>query len=166
MKYIATSVVAMLLLSGCDNTQSNNSSPSETEVGVVTLKSQPVSVVSELTGRTSAALSAEVRPQVGELSRNAYLRKVIWSRLDSLSTRLMRPVIRLHGMKPGSITTSTGTGKADCQKAQRYARLVKENGVSQQDADDAQSTCAQDKASVEAKKPHWKLRALILTGPR
>ena len=58
MKYIATSVVAMLLLSGCDNTQSNNSSPSETEVGVVTLKSQPVSVVSELTGRTSAALSA------------------------------------------------------------------------------------------------------------
>ncbi len=84
MKYIATSVVAMLLLSGCDNTQSNNSSPSETEVGVVTLKSQPVSVVSELTGRTSAALSAEVRPQVGELSRNAYLRKVIWSRLDSL----------------------------------------------------------------------------------
>ncbi|HGW5165675.1 TPA: hypothetical protein ACNIIL_002714, partial [Escherichia coli] len=28
MKYIATSVVAMLLLSGCDNTQSNNSSPS------------------------------------------------------------------------------------------------------------------------------------------
>ncbi len=42
--------------------------------------------------------------------------------------------------------------KADCQKAQRYARLVKENGVSQQDADDAQSTCAQDKASVEAKK--------------
>ncbi|HAP0624521.1 TPA: multidrug transporter, partial [Escherichia coli] len=24
MKYIATSVVAMLLLSGCDNTQSNN----------------------------------------------------------------------------------------------------------------------------------------------
>ncbi len=112
MKYIATSVVAMLLLSGCDNTQSNNSSPSETEVGVVTLKSQPVSVVSELTGRTSAALSAEVRPQVGELSRNAYLRKVIWSRLDSLSTRLMRPVIRLHGMKPGSITTSTGTGKS------------------------------------------------------
>lgn len=67
MKYIATSVVAMLLLSGCDNThtQSNNSSPLETEVGVVTLKSQPVSVVSELTGRTSAALSAEVRPQVG-----------------------------------------------------------------------------------------------------
>jgi membrane fusion protein (multidrug efflux system) len=29
---------------------------------------------------------------------------------------------------------------------------VKDNGVSRQDADDAQSTCAQDKASVESKK--------------
>ncbi len=35
------------------------------EVGVVTLQSQPVPVVSQLTGRTTASLSAEVRPQVG-----------------------------------------------------------------------------------------------------
>lgn len=55
-------------------------------------------------------------------------------------------------MKPGSITTSTGTGKSRLPESAAYARLVKENGVSQQDADDAQSTCAQDKASVEAKK--------------
>lgn len=41
---------------------------------------------------------------------------------------------------------------ADCQKAQRYARLVNDDGVSRRDADDAQATCAQDKASVEAKK--------------
>ncbi len=41
------------------------------EVGVVTLKSQPVSVISELTGRTTASLSAEVRPQVGGIIQNA-----------------------------------------------------------------------------------------------
>ena len=35
------------------------------EVGVVTLHGQPVPVVSSLTGRTTASLSAEVRPQVG-----------------------------------------------------------------------------------------------------
>lgn len=101
MKYIATSVVAMLLLSGCDNTQSNNSSPSETEVGVVTVKSQPVSVVSELTGRTSAALSAEVRPQVGGIIQKRLFKEGDLVKLDSRSTRLMRPVIRLHGMKLG-----------------------------------------------------------------
>lgn len=155
MKYIATSVVAMLLLSGCDNThtQSNNSSPSETEVGVVTLKSQPVSVVSELTGRTSAALSAEVRPQVGGI-----IQKRLFKEGDLVKAG--QPLYQIDAASyqaawneaRAALQQAQTLVKADCQKAQRYARLVKENGVSQQDADDAQSTCAQDKASVEAKK--------------
>ncbi|HFV5968356.1 TPA: efflux RND transporter periplasmic adaptor subunit [Escherichia coli] len=155
MKYIATSVVAMLLLSGCDNTQSNNSSPSETEVGVVTLKSQPVSVVSELTGRTSAALSAEVRPQVGGI-----IQKRLFKEGDLVKAG--QPLYQIDAASYQAAWNEARAAlqqaqaqalvKADCQKAQRYARLVKENGVSQQDADDAQSTCAQDKASVEAKK--------------
>ena len=153
MKYIATSVVAMLLLSGCDNTQSNNSSPSETEVGVVTVKSQPVSVVSELTGRTSAALSAEVRPQVGGI-----IQKRLFKEGDLVKAG--QPLYQIDAASyqaawneaRAALQQAQALVKADCQKAQRYARLVKENGVSQQDADDAQSTCAQDKASVEAKK--------------
>ncbi|HGX2097463.1 TPA: efflux RND transporter periplasmic adaptor subunit [Escherichia coli] len=155
MKYIATSVVAMLLLSGCDNThtQSNNSSPSETEVGVVTLKSQPVSVVSELTGRTSAALSAEVRPQVGGI-----IQKRLFKEGDLVKAG--QPLYQIDAASyqaawneaRAALQQAQALVKADCQKAQRYARLVKENSVSQQDADDAQSTCAQDKASVEAKK--------------
>lgn len=155
MKYIATSVVAMLLLSGCDNThtQSNNSSPSETEVGVVTLKSQPVSVVSELTGRTSAALSAEVRPQVGGI-----IQKRLFKEGDLVKAG--QPLYQIDAASyqaawneaRAALQQAQALVKADCQKAQRYARLVKENGVSQQDADDAQSTCAQDKASVESKK--------------
>ncbi|HDH3134238.1 TPA: efflux RND transporter periplasmic adaptor subunit [Escherichia coli] len=153
MKYIATSVVAMLLLSGCDNTQSNNSSPSETEVGVVTVKSQPVSVVSELTGRTSAALSAEVRPQVGGI-----IQKRLFKEGDLVKAG--QPLYQIDAASyqaawneaRAALQQAQALVKADCQKAQRYARLVKENGVSQQDADDAQSTCAQDKASVAAKK--------------
>jgi membrane fusion protein (multidrug efflux system) len=153
MKYIATSVVAMLLLSGCDNTQSNNSSPSETEVGVVTVKSQPVSVVSELTGRTIAALSAEVRPQVGGI-----IQKRLFKEGDLVKAG--QPLYQIDAASyqaawneaRAALQQAQALVKADCQKAQRYARLVKENGVSRQDADDAQSTCAQDKASVEAKK--------------
>ncbi|PZT64677.1 efflux transporter periplasmic adaptor subunit, partial [Escherichia coli] len=153
MKYIATSVVAMLLLSGCDNTQSDNSSPSETEVGVVTVKSQPVSVVSELNGRTSAALSAEVRPQVGGI-----IQKRLFKEGDLVKAG--QPLYQIDAASyqaawneaRAALQQAQALVKADCQKAQRYARLVKENGVSQQDADDAQSTCAQDKASVEAKK--------------
>ncbi len=163
MKYIATSVVAMLLLSGCDNTQSNNSSPSETEVGVVTLKSQPVSVVSELTGRTSAALSAEVRPQVGGIIQKRLFKEGDLVKagqplyqIDAASYQAAWNEARSYqaawNEARAALQQAQALVKADCQKAQRYTRLVKENGVSQQDADDAQSTCAQDKASVEAKK--------------
>ncbi|EFA6621614.1 efflux RND transporter periplasmic adaptor subunit [Escherichia albertii] len=153
MKYIATTVVAVLLLSGCDNTQSNNISVAETEVGVVTLKPQSISVISELTGRTSAALSAEVRPQVGGIIQKRLFNEGDLVKagqplyqIDSASYRAAWNEAR------AALQQAQALVKADCQKAQRYARLVKENGVSQQDADDAQSVCAQDKASVEAKK--------------
>lgn len=64
MKYITTTIAALFLLSGCDNAPTASPERPAQEVGIVTLKSQPVSVVSDLTGRTTAALSAEVRPQV------------------------------------------------------------------------------------------------------
>lgn len=64
MKKITTAIATLCLLSGCDNAQTSTPPPSLAEVGVVTLKSQPVSIISELTGRTAAAISAEVRPQV------------------------------------------------------------------------------------------------------
>ena len=63
MKTITTSIAALLLLTGCDNAQTSAPQRPLPEVGIVTLMSQPVSVVSELTGRTAAAMSAEVRPQ-------------------------------------------------------------------------------------------------------
>lgn len=66
MKYIIAPIAtALFLLSGCDNAQTSAPQQPAPEVGVVTLQSQPVPVVSQLTGRTTASLSAEVRPQVG-----------------------------------------------------------------------------------------------------
>lgn len=77
---------------------------------------------------------------------------MIWSRLDSLYQIDAASYQAAWNEARAALQQAQALVKADCQKAQRYARLVKENGVSQQDADDAQSTCAQDKASVEAKK--------------
>lgn len=63
--YLAPIAAALFLLSGCDNAQNASPQQMTQEVGVVTLHGQPVPVVSSLTGRTTASLSAEVRPQVG-----------------------------------------------------------------------------------------------------
>ena len=152
MKYITTTIAALFLLSGCDNGSTPSQLPTQ-EVGIVTLKSQPVSIVSELTGRTSAAMSAEVRPQV-----TGIIQKRLFNEGDNVKAG--QPLYQIepdsfraaYNEAAAALKQAQALVAADCAKAQRYAQLVKENGVSRQDADDAASTCAQDRASVESKK--------------
>ena len=153
MKYITTTIAALFLLSGCDNAPTDASQRPAQEVGVVTLKSQPVSIVSDLTGRTAAAMSAEVRPQV-----TGIIQKRLFTEGDNVKAG--QPLYQIepdsfratYNEAAAALKQSQALVAADCAKSQRYAQLVKENGVSRQDADDAASTCAQDKASVESKK--------------
>lgn len=146
MKKITTSIAALLLLTGCDNAQTSAPQRPLPEVGIVTLMSQPVSVVSELTGRTTAAMSAEVRPQVGGI-----IQKRLFTEGDTVKAGQA-----LYQIDPSSyraafdeaaaaLKQAQALVQADCQKARRYAQLVKDDGVSRQDAEDAKSTCAQDK---------------------
>ena len=53
-----------LALTGCDEKQAQQGAQQVPEVGVVTLKSEPLQIKTELPGRTSAYRIAEVRPQV------------------------------------------------------------------------------------------------------
>ncbi|WP_194207179.1 efflux RND transporter periplasmic adaptor subunit [Superficieibacter sp. 1612_C1] len=146
-------VAALFLLSGCNDAQTTAQTPSTPEVGIVTLKGQAVHVVSELTGRTTAALSAEVRPQVGGI-----IQKRLFTEGDEVKAG--QPLYQIdpssyraaYNEAAAALTQAQSLVVSDCQKARRYAALVKDNGVSRQDADDAQSTCEQDKASVASKK--------------
>lgn len=152
MKLIKTTLMAAIALVGCDNaTPPAQRAPQE--VGIVTLKSQPLEVTSQLTGRISAALSAEVRPQVGGI-----IQKRLFTEGDTVKAGQA-----LYQIDPSSYRAAFNEANAalkqaqalvvsDCQKATRYAQLVKVEGVSRQDAEDAQSTCAQDRASVASKK--------------
>lgn len=56
-----------LMLAGCDsgNNQQGGAQQQMPEVGIVTLKTEALNVMTELPGRTSAYRIAEVRPQVG-----------------------------------------------------------------------------------------------------
>lgn len=153
MKLRNMTLLAALALVGCDNATAPAPQQAAQEVGVVTLKSQPLAVSSQLTGRTSAALSAEVRPQVGGI-----IQKRLFNEGDTVKAGQA-----LYQIDPASyraafdeadaaLKQAQALVSADCQKASRYAQLVKSDGVSRQDADDAQATCAQDRASVAAKK--------------
>lgn len=55
---------ATLILAACGQSAATQPAPKAAEVGVVTLKSQALDVTRELPGRTVAAETAEIRPQI------------------------------------------------------------------------------------------------------
>lgn len=85
-----------LALTGCDDKQDQQGGQQMPEVGVVTLKTEPLQITTELPGRTVAYRIAEVRPQVsGIILKRNFVEEVILKR-ESLSIRLiLRPTRRL-----------------------------------------------------------------------
>ncbi|TDS98191.1 membrane fusion protein (multidrug efflux system) [Rahnella sp. BIGb0236] len=145
-------LIMLFALSGCDNSPTAPPAAAPTEVGVVTLKAQPFNLVSELTGRTTATLTADVRPQVGGI-----IQKRLFTEGDTVKAGQALYQIDPSSYKAtydqaaAALKSANALVLSDCQKARRYAVLVKEQGVSQQDAEDAQSACAEDRASVDEK---------------
>lgn len=151
MKY--SILIIVLILSGCDKSETSHPISQIQDVGIVILETEPVNIVSELTGRVTDALSAEVRPQVGGI-----VQKRLFDEGDVVNAGQA-----LYQIDPSSYQATLNEAKAslkqaqallqgDCQKSKRYSKLVKYDGVTLQDADDAKALCIQDEANVEAKK--------------
>ncbi len=123
------------------------------EVGVVVIQPQRVALTTELAGRTSAHLIAEVRPQVGG---------IIQKRLFNEGADVKAGEV-LYQIDPASYQAAYNSAKAALArveanliparlKSERYKDLVKINAVSQQDYDDATAALKQAEADVEAGK--------------
>lgn len=86
-----------LALTGCDDKQAQQGGQQMPAVGVVTVKTEPLQITTELPGRTSAYRIAEVRPQVSGiiLKRNFKEGSDIEAGV-SLSIRLILRPIRRH----------------------------------------------------------------------
>ena len=121
------------------------------EVGVVVVSAAPVNMTTELSGRTSAYLMSDVRPQVGGLikarlfTEGGYVKQgQPLYQIDPapFQAQYASAAAALAQAKAGLTTTRL--------KADRYAELVKINGVSRQDNDDAQAALAQAEAGVQS----------------
>ncbi|ARP94359.1 efflux RND transporter periplasmic adaptor subunit [Bordetella genomosp. 13] len=123
------------------------------QVGVVTLKTQPVSLFTELPGRTSAFRSAEVRPQV-----NGILQKRLFTEGGEVKARQ-----QLYQIDPALYQAEFDSRKAALARAeaqartasllvQRYKPLAETRAVSRQTYDDAVAARDQAAADVLAAK--------------
>lgn len=147
--YLCVSLAAAGALAGCKKQQAARQPPPPPEVGVVTIHAQPVSLTSELPGRTSAFRSADVRPQV-----NGLILKRLFTEGDDVKQGQ-----QLYQIDPAPYQAALDSAKAAVQRAKasvtvaqltvdRDRPLVKASAVSRQDLDNAIATLEQGKADL------------------
>ena len=145
--------LSLLLLAGCgdggDKAAKNAGVPPRAEVSVVTLRPQSITITSELPGRTTASLVAEVRPQVNG---------IIKERLFKEGSEVKAGDV-LYQIDPAAYQAALDSAIAALQRAEaavpnaeakleRYRTLIKQNAVSKQDLDDSVAALAQARADV------------------
>lgn len=149
---LISAATAAVILAACG--QKPSAPPPQTpEVGVISIQPTTVPVVSELPGRTSAFLVAQVRARVDGI----VLRREFTEGADVKAGQ------RLYKIDPAPFIAALNTAKATLAKAQanvvtqnaqaaRFKILVAANAVSKQDYDNAVATQGQAVADVASGK--------------
>jgi len=152
---LAAVVLGLSVLAACGDAQDTAGAPAGAppEVGVVTLRTQPVSLTNDLPGRTAPYRVAEVRPQV-----NGIVLKRLFAEGGEVKAGE-----QLYQIDPALYQAEYDARKAALARAQaqartaallvkRYEPLVQTRAVSRQTYDDAVAARDQALADVQAAK--------------
>jgi len=155
LKFLALAMVLSVGLStgGCGGQKQSPPAPAVPEVAVVTVRPEPVELITELPGRTSAYRVAEIRPQV-----NGLIQKRLFEEGSDVRAGQV-----LYQIDPAPYQSALTNAKAALSRAEanlpairsrveRYKELIPDKAVSQQDYDDAAAAVKQAEADVES----WK----------
>ena len=162
-------MVIVAITSGCggDHETRRTSNDDAPEVTVVTLKAQPVTLTRELSGRTSAFLVAEVRPQVRGIVKlrlfdeGAYVKA--GQALYQLDDAMYRAQYESAQAALRKAQTMLGVTRLE---ATRFRELVRSHAVSVQDNERASAAEAQAEAEVAAAQAAVKSSAVTLAYAR
>ena len=169
MGYLAAVVLtAGLMISGCGKPAASARPPmGPPEVGVVVVQPQRVALTTELSGRTSAFLVAEVRPQVGGI-----IQKRLFTEGSDVRAGEVLYQIDPAGYQAAHASARAALGKAEAGltpvrlKAERFKQLVAINAVSKQDFDEAAAAVKSAEAEVEAAKANLETARINLAYTR
>ena len=124
-----------------------------TPVGVIIAKTEPVTLTSELTGRTSAYLVSEVRPQVSGIVKARLFQEGGYVRAGQALYQIDPATYQAaYNSAAAGLAQAQAAATAAKLKAERYKGLVEINAVSKQDNDDAQAASLQAAANVAAQR--------------
>jgi membrane fusion protein (multidrug efflux system) len=140
-----------LSLGGCDSRQ--QSPPPVPEVVTVNAQPQRLVLTTELPGRTSAYLVAEIRPQV-----NGIIQKRLFPEGSEVKAGDVLYQIDPAPFHAALDSARAALGRSEANlptirlRAERYRGLLSEKAVSQQDYDDKEAALKQAEADIE----YWK----------
>ncbi|HEY2658410.1 MAG TPA: efflux RND transporter periplasmic adaptor subunit [Caulobacteraceae bacterium] len=127
--------------------------PPPPTVGYVVLRTEPVTLTTELPGRVSAMESSDVRPQIsGVVRRRAFVEGSMVHAGQVLYEIEDAPYRATLLNAQGQLAQAEANIRSTQLQSDRYHQLVAINGVSKQDADNADSAAAQAKAAVVAQR--------------
>jgi len=146
----ACGVALLASVAACNGGPAAAAPPALVEVGVVTVSPRPVVLTTELPGRTSAYETSEVRPQVSGIVRQRLFTEgqtvERGQTLYQIDDRLYRAAA---AQARANLASARASSEAARLKAERYAELVHEQVVSEQDYADARAAGEQAAAAVE-----------------
>jgi membrane fusion protein (multidrug efflux system) len=151
---VSVGVLALsILLTGCGKQKSGAPPIGPPEVGIVVVKPGRVALTTELSGRTSPYLIAEVRPQV-----NGIIQKRVFTEGSDVKAGQVLYQIDPATYQAALASVKAAQARAEANliavrlKAERYRDLVAIKAVSRQDYDDADAAFKQAEADVAATK--------------
>ena len=146
---------ASLIIGGCG--QKTPVAQSHPEVSVVTIESKQEALTTELPGRTSAYLVAEVRPQV-----DGILQKRLFT--EGSDVRAGQVLFQIDpALYQAALARSEANLTALQLKADRLRELLADKAVSQQDYDDAAAALKQTQADIQTARIN--LKYTTITAP-
>ncbi|MEI7790494.1 MAG: efflux RND transporter periplasmic adaptor subunit [Alphaproteobacteria bacterium] len=135
-------MATLLVLAGCGRPPQQQMPPPA--VGFVTIAEQPVALTVELPGRTHPFAVSEIRPQI-----NGIVLKRLF--VEGSTVKAGQPLYQIDPAPYRAVYDSTLATLASTKvKAERYQRLLSENAIAPQDADDARAAYLQAKANADS----------------
>jgi membrane fusion protein, multidrug efflux system len=141
-RFVVPALAIGLVLAACGRPQQQQMPPAN--VGFITIAEKPVALTVELPGRTNPYAVSEIRPQISG---------IVQKRLFQEGSTVQKGQA-LYQIDPAPYRAAYDNALATLAstkvKAERYARLLTQNAIAPQDADDARAAYLQAKANADA----------------
>lgn len=146
--------ILISIFSGCEQkTNQTNNQPQVIEVGFIKLKEEPITLQQELTGKVKARYVSEIRPQInGIIKEQLFIEGSKIKEGDILYKIDSATYQAAYNQAKASLESVKAQIETSKLKVQRYEDLVKFDGISKQELDDARASYLQLLALLEEKK--------------